>query len=119
MRPNDIRKIGYVVIGVAALATLFFSIKVGSLFLFIWQSVPYLLMVYGLARCSDTSSSILFNFGAFFIISSAALYSSYDIIFVHPDPQGGIALFMLPLLQIAAYGILTLVYLAAKNFRLK
>jgi hypothetical protein len=119
MDHKSIKKIGFIVLGVAASASLVFALKIGSVFLMFWQLAPYIVMGYLLKEHSDSRNKSLMLCVAIVIASFLGIYCSIDIIYLHPDPQGGIALFILPVIQLIAYGVFNMIYLGVKNFRLR
>lgn len=119
MDHEDIKKIGFIVLGIAASASLIFALKLGSLFFTIWQLSPYIVIGYLLKKHSNSRNKSLFICAAIVVISILGTYCSIDIIYLHPDPQGGIALFILPIIQLIAYATFNVIYQLVKNFSLR
>jgi hypothetical protein len=53
------------------------------------------------------------------LVSILGVYGMIDIVYIHTDAQGAIALFILPFVQIFAFVVLSGVSLIITDFRLK
>lgn len=121
MGNNIIKKIGYYMIGIAVFLTIFFEINaaIGSvpndfsllsliLYLFIscWILMPYILMGYALKFFSEVSTRLqIWNCIAIAMALVIGLYKYMDVIYIHPDAQGGIAFFYIPATQVVIYTV--------------
>lgn len=81
-----------------------------TLFLSCWLTTPYILMWYSLKNYTGTTYKLTLDYIAMLSTSIIGLYRFADIIYFHPDAQGGIALFLIPLLQVAIFGILSMLF---------
>ncbi|MFA9261984.1 MAG: hypothetical protein ACEQSB_01305 [Undibacterium sp.] len=77
-----------------------------------WMLLPYVLMAVQTAK----SQYVNVNLGAVLIAVILANWALADIFYIHPDPQGAIAMFMLPPIEIVLYEI---VYVIGYGLRKK
>lgn len=77
-----------------------------------WMLLPYLLMAVQTAKSQCPNV----NLGAVLIAVLLANWALADILFIHPDPQGAIAMFMLPPMQAVPYEI---IYAIGRGLRKK
>lgn len=66
-----------------------------------WMLSPYLLMAVQTAK----SLHVNVNLVAVLIAVTIANWALVDIFYIHPDPQGAIAMFMAPPLQVVLYEV--------------
>lgn len=121
MGNNIIKKNGYAIISIAVFITILLEIKaaIGAipkgfslLFLIIyiliscWILMPYILMGYALKFFSEVSTRLqIWNCIAIAMASAIGLYRYLDVIYIHPDAQGGIAFFYIPATQVVIYTV--------------
>lgn len=79
------------------------------IFLFLWISIPYMIMAYNVKRHSKIYNKAVLDFIKILLTISIGLYIIIDIKYVHPDPQGPIAIMIVPILQIIIYLVLCLI----------
>ena len=107
-----IAPITFVMIAVAACISVIFvkALKPTSdgafLFFTVWLVLPYVIMSVVLIslRRKETTSTHWFVVAA--LVSIGGILFVADVIFWHPDAQGGIAVFMTPILQAGASAVL-------------
>lgn len=121
-------KTGYFIIASALFITLLIDIMLASvnirldygflffvgflgayIFFFCWTSIPYVLMWYSLKNNIGSTRRLIIDCIAIFFSSGIGLYLYVDILYIHPDAQGGIALVAVPVVQVAVYGALSMV----------
>lgn len=66
--------------------------------LYVWLVSPYIMLVYYHRQASGRLTSTK-EFVMVTLVSMLGLGVMTDVIYIHPDPQGAIALMMVPLLQ--------------------
>lgn len=76
------------------------TLKAGLLFSG-WLLLPYVLLAGIVALRSRDRAAVLANLATILLVAAAGLKLLADVIFFHPDPQGPIALLMVPMLQVA------------------
>ena len=103
---------GYAILAIAASATLAFVnvLKPNSLgataFIATWLLLPYAMLALGLVFFArERASAIAWVVVIAVVAGSALLFLSY-VIFVRPDPQGGIAVLLTPVYQAIGIGLL-------------
>ena len=107
--------IGYAVLIVASVATAILTVKseinnqIAMIVFLLWGLIPYIILGYVLKNISELSKNSTLSLIAIMAISLAGLYAMVDIMFIHPDPQGGLALLMVPLFQFIAIGFMLLI----------
>ncbi len=76
-----------------------------------WAASPYILLAWRSKRTIENSKKRILFETISILMCTISLALIIDIIFIHPDPQGGIALLFLPIYQwliIGVYGFVTL-----------
>ena len=102
------RIIASIILAGTALATLYSihllkpSTTTAYVFFLVFLLLPYLLFAYALFKESLTSKRRVVSV---ILICTLTLYALIDTLYIHPDPQGGIFIFMLPMLQGIAFVI--------------
>ena len=106
------KAIGYLVLVAAVLLSLVFvqSLKptsfVATLIFSTWLAAPYilfaLLLAFGVKKQPSIKSTVL----VLIIVAGAGLLFLTDIIFLHPDAQGGIAVLFTPVYQAIGTAVL-------------
>lgn len=66
-----------------------------------WMLLPYVLMVIQTVKSRHPS----INLGSVLVALILANWALVDIFFIHPDPQGAIAMFMVSPMQVVLYEI--------------
>jgi len=112
MNTKSIIAIGYFILGAALLGTVFFATTgvnsvIAMVLILSWMLVPYIVLAYILRSGSESVRKAVLNCGTVFLISAGGMYMLVDVMFIHPDPQGAIAVLMVPLLQLIGTGILS------------
>ena len=119
---------GYMLAGVPLLLTILFILKmvieniphadnalplIGilffSLFELIWLSFPYIIMLHFFKKHITTARRLYLDYIAICIVSGIGLIMILDIRFIHPDPQGPIAIQVIPIVQLGIYAMLSAV----------
>jgi len=80
-----------------------------SVFELIWLSFPYIVMLQFFKKQIIPVQKIYLDYIAICIVSATGLLMFMDIRFVHPDPQGPIAIQIIPIIQFGIYGLLSIV----------
>lgn len=99
-----ITSFSYVILAIAAIVTLFFvrSLKPTSVgaaaFFGLWLLIPYAVLAVILRARTNLAIEVA-NFVVTLFIVFGGLLFLVIVIFVHPDPQGGIAVFFTPIYQ--------------------
>lgn len=130
IKVERVRTIGFTILGLAAAATLCVIVhissgmssflNVGFDILFVISPIfPYIVMGYFLTIKSDSYRKVIFKGITILVVSIFGLYGMIDIVYIHPDAQGGIALAILPFLQIFAFIVLTGMFSIIADFRLR
>jgi hypothetical protein len=107
-----LRAIGYAVLGLAALVSLAFVhvLKPTSLeaaaFLSAWLLLPYALLAVLLASRKEHITWTTANVVVCVLVALGGLLFLIDIIFLHPDAQGGIAVIFTPAYQMIGTALL-------------
>lgn len=107
--------IGYSSLTFGALSTMIYimqlSIKenVALLFFMVWLLAPYLIMGVVLTMHRESRYKILSDCIACCISVTIALAVLIDIKYIHPDPQGPIAILMVPIIQSVIFVLMTLI----------
>ena len=107
------RSVGYIVLAVAASISLVFVniLKPASLeaaaFLGAWLILPYavLALILMLPEKKDRASKVA-DVVVATLVAGGGLLFLVDILFLRPDPQGGIAVLLTPLYQIVGIPVL-------------
>ncbi len=81
----------------------------------VWMLLPYVLMVIQTAKSEHPNV----NIGSVFITVVLASWALADIFYIHPDPQGAIAMFMVPPSQVVLYEIVSALGLGLLSWRAK
>lgn len=122
MSNKAIAGIGYCIIGMAVMTTvIIYKMKIGvsisslfhlwSLFFYLWDLLPYIVMGYSLKLFSESKTRVLFmDCIAIFFTSAIGLYLMFHVIFLESDPQAPIALLFIPAIQIIIYGIWAILF---------
>ena len=121
MSNNGIKITAYFLAGVPLLITLLFVGKLiieniayqlsligflaASVFELIWLSFPYIVMLQFFKKQTMPVQRIYLDYVAVCIVSFVGLFMLMDIRFIHPDPQGPIAIQIVPIIQIGIYGL--------------
>ena len=104
--------IAFIVIGIAACATVWFVtvLKPSSagafIFFVLWLVLPYAAMAATLVFLSSGSSALPHCAWLAGLLGIAGILFLAEVIFWHLDAQGALAVLMVPLLQIGAFTIL-------------
>ncbi len=110
------KAIGYIVLAAAACASLLFvqALMPASLgataFFSAWLALPYAAlasMVFFATKASTVTTHVVVSV----LVAAAGLLFLTEVIFLHPDPQGGIAVLLLPVYQ--GCGIIVLLAMSA------
>ena len=80
-----------------------------SLFLLIWLSAPYILMVDFFKRDLKSDSKQTVSYTSLILVSLIGVLSLIRVRFIGSDPQGPIAILIVPLVQFAIYGFLKII----------
>src|SRR5882724_5859633 len=102
----------YAILAVAALASLVFVtvLKPSSLgaaaFIAVWLVLPYAALAFGLMFLAKERASAIGYVVVVAIVTVGGLLFLTYVIFLHPDPQGGIAVLFTPFYQAVGIGIL-------------
>jgi len=106
------KAISYAILGIAASMSLVFVnvLKPNSLgataFIAAWLLSPYAALALGLRFfAKERASAIAYVVVTAIVAGSGLLFLTY-VIFLHPDPQGGIAVLFTPIYQAIGIGVL-------------
>lgn len=106
------KALGYTILALAALVSLAFVhiLKPNSVgaaaFIAVWLVLPYAALALGLRFfAKERESAIAYVVVVAIVTAGGLLFLTY-FIFLHPDPQGGIAVFFTPVYQAVGIGIL-------------
>jgi uncharacterized membrane protein len=97
---------------IASSATVFFvkTLKPTSsgafVFFVVWLILPYVAMIATLISSRRKDKAALHWHAATVIVSVGGMLLLAETIYWHPDPQGAIAVMMLPILQSIAFAVL-------------
>ena len=112
MNTRSSKALGYAILAIAAPATLAFVnvLKPNSLgataFIATWLLLPYVVLALGLAFfAAERASAIAWVLAIAAVAGGGLLFLSY-VIFLRPDPQGGIAVLLTPVYQAIGIGML-------------
>jgi hypothetical protein len=106
------KAISYAVLAIAASVSLVFVnvLKPNSLgataFIAAWLLLPYAALALGLAFFAKERASELTYVVVTVVVAGGGLLLLTDVIFLHPDPQGGIAVLFTPIYQVVGIGVL-------------
>ena len=106
------KALSYVILAVAALLSLAFVnvLKPNSLgaaaFIAVWLVLPYAALALGLTFFAKQRASAVAYVAVVAIVTAGGLLFLTYVIFLHPDPQGGIAVLFTPVYQAVGIGIL-------------
>lgn len=86
-------------------------------FFLVWLLLPYVAIIAVLISLHRQGKAALHCHAATFIVTAGGMLLLADIIYWHPDPQGAIAVLMLPILQGIAFAVLLTVssWISKKN----
>ena len=104
--------VGYLVLLAAALASLAFvqTLKPtsfgASVFFSAWLVLPYLGLTLMLIFSSPERKLIIPDIVVAIVMAAGGMLFLTDVIFLHPDPQGGIAVLFTPIYQAIGIGVL-------------
>ncbi|HZO02480.1 MAG TPA: hypothetical protein VFB93_14895 [Burkholderiales bacterium] len=104
--------LGYAILAVAALVSLVFvnALKPNSLgaavFIAGWLVLPYAALAAGLMFLAKERASAMTCLVVITIVTAGGLLFLTYVIFLHPDPQGGIAVLLTPVYQAIGIGVL-------------
>jgi hypothetical protein len=106
------KALSYAILAVAALVSLAFVnvLQPNSLgaaaFIAVWLVVPYTALALGLTFfAKERASAIAYVVVVAIVTAGGLLFLAY-VTFLHPDPQGGIAVLFTPVYQAVGIGIL-------------
>ena len=106
------KALSYAILAVAALVSLAFVavLKPNSLgaaaFIAVWLLLPHAALALGLTLfAKERASAIAYVVVVAMVTVGGLLFLTY-VIFLHPDPQGGIAVLFTPVYQAVGIGIL-------------
>ncbi len=106
------KAIGYLVLTGAALASLVFvqvlrpSSHWATVFISGWLLLPYVALALVLIVGARERTSVIAIVVVAIVVAGAGLLFLTDIIYLHPDPQGGIAVLFTPIYQGIGIGVL-------------
>ncbi|MBL0226351.1 MAG: hypothetical protein IPQ16_12535 [Geobacteraceae bacterium] len=80
-------------------------------FFVVWLLLPYVAMISVLISLHRKDKAALHCYAATFIVTAGGMLLLADTIFWHPDPQGAIAVLMLPILQGIAFAVLLPIFI--------
>src|SRR4051812_44875662 len=106
------KALSYAMLAVCALVSLAFvsALKPSSIgaaaFFSVWLVLPYAALALGLTFVAKERASTIAYAVVVAIVTVGGLLILTDVIFLHPDPQGGIAVLFTPVWQAVAIGIL-------------
>ena len=106
------KALSYAILAVAALVSLVFvnALKPNSLgaaaFIAVWLVLPYAALALGLAFLAKERASAIAYVVVIAITTVGGLLFLTYVIFLHPDPQGGIAVLFTPVYQAVGIGML-------------
>jgi hypothetical protein len=89
----------------------------GLLLLAVWATVPYLGIVILAKRAVQVRAREILVLAGALIIMVGGLAAYVDAIWLHPDPQGGLAFIVVPLYQGIVLGVLAALQLLVKKKR--
>ena len=76
------------------------------MFFSVWLLLPYVAMIGALISLHRQGKAALHFHAATVIVSAGGILLLTDIIYWHPDPQGAIAVIMIPMLQGITFAVL-------------
>jgi hypothetical protein len=106
------KALGYAMLAVSALVSFAFVpvLKPNSLgaaaFIAVWLVLPYAALACGLTFFAKERGSAIAYVVVVAIVTVGGLLFLADVIFLHPDPQSGIAVLFTPVYQAVGIGIL-------------
>ena len=106
------KALGYAILMAAASASLLFVnvLKPNSLgaavFIAVWLVLPYAALASGLTFFAKERASAITYVVVIAIVTVGGLLFLTYVIFLHPDPQGGIAVLFTPIYQAIGIGVL-------------
>jgi hypothetical protein len=89
----------------------------GLLFLAVWATLPYLGIVILSKRAVHTWAREILVLAGALIVTVGGLAAYVDAVWLHPDPQGGLAFIVVPLYQGIVLGVLAALQLLVKKKR--
>lgn len=125
MRADTVFKIGYLIIAFAVLVVLVILINlaianiraekdllifIGFLGISCWLLMPYAVMRSILKRHSGAMHKLIMDCITIFLVSIGGLYLIVEAIYISSDAQGGIAILIVPVLQLLLYGSLSITF---------
>ena len=106
------KAIGYAILVVAASVSLVFvnvlrpNSPAAAAFIAAWLLVPYAALALGLVFFAKERSWAITYVAVIALVAAGGLIFLTDTIFLHPDPQGGIAVVFTPIYQAIGIGML-------------
>lgn len=109
---RGLKAIGYAVLtGAAAISGFFVKALVPStigatVFISVWLLLPYLALALLLRHGSQKHSALMATVTVAVLVAAAGLLLLTEVIYLHPDAQGAIAVVFMPIYQAIALAIL-------------
>jgi len=75
-------------------------------FFAVWLILPYVAMIAALILLHLKNKELLHCYASAVIVTTGGILFLSDIIYWHPDPQGAIAVLMIPMLQGIVFAVL-------------
>jgi hypothetical protein len=107
-----LKTIGYAILVIAASVSLVFvsvlrpNSFAAAAFIAAWLLLPYAALASGLVFFAKERSWAIAYVAVTALVAAGGLIFLTDIIFLHPDPQGGIAVVFTPIYQAIGIGML-------------
>jgi hypothetical protein len=107
-----LKTIGYAILVIAASVSLVFVnvLRPNSLaaaaFIAAWLLLPYAALALGLVFFAKERGWAITYVAVIALVAAGGLIFLTDVIFLHPDPQGGIAVVLTPIYQAIGIGML-------------
>jgi len=79
-------------------------------FFAIWLILPYVAMIAALILLHLKNKALLHCYASTVIVTTGGILFLSDIIYWHPDPQGAIAVILIPMLQGIVFAVLLPIY---------
>ena len=106
------KALGYTILAIAASLSLVFvnvlkpNSVLATAFISAWLLLPYAVLALALIFLAKERASVVAHVMVTALVAGGGLLFLTDVIFLHPDPQGGIAVLFAPLYQAAGIVVL-------------
>lgn len=105
---------GFLILDILGMCFFSWILKPSSVGFFIfscfWLSMPAITLIFLSMKKSHLFITINNAFYVSFAVIGSGIYFLIDVTYLHPDPQGALAVYMLPMVQMIEIGLLAVVF---------